>query len=105
MREYTEALPSGSFVVIAHFFDPETPGLSELARKMEELFMHSPMGSGRFRTAKEILAFVDGLELMPPGPGQEPALALCDLWWPDGPKLTPLNQVERCIAAVVARKP
>ncbi|MFD5248425.1 SAM-dependent methyltransferase [Amycolatopsis sp. NPDC058340] len=105
MREYIDALPSGSFVVIAHFFDPEKPGLSELARKMEELFMHSPMGSGRFRTASEISSFVEGLEIMPSGPGKEPGLELCDHWWPDGPKLTPLNEVEQCIAGVVARKP
>ncbi|WP_410652758.1 SAM-dependent methyltransferase [Amycolatopsis sp. cmx-4-54] len=105
MREYIEALPAGSFVVIAHFFDPETPRSSELAKKMEELFIHSPMGSGRFRTADEILSFVDGLDIMPPGPDKAPGLAVCDHWWPDGPKLTPLNQVEQCIAAVVARKP
>ena len=28
--------------------------MSELARKMEKVFMHSPMGSGRFRTRAEI---------------------------------------------------
>lgn len=105
MREYIAALPSGSFVVIAHFFDPETEELSDLARRMEELFIHSPMGSGVFRTERQILEFVDGLEIMPPGPGKEPKLELCDFWWPDGPKLTPLNQVERCIAGIVARKP
>ncbi|MFE5563366.1 SAM-dependent methyltransferase [Amycolatopsis japonica] len=105
MREYIEALPSGSFVAIAHFFDPEKAELSDLARKMEDLFVHSPMGSGMFRTERQILEFVDGLEIMPPGPGAQPKLELCDYWWPDGPKLTPLNQVERCIAGVVARKP
>ena len=105
MREYIAALPSGSFVVIAHFFDPGTDELSGLARKMEDLFIHSPMGSGKFRTERQILEFVDGLEIMPPGPGKEPKLELCDYWWPDGPKLTPLNQVERCIAGIVARKP
>ena len=105
MREYIAALPSGSFVVIAHFFDPETEELSGLARKMEELFLHSPMGSGVFRTERQILAFVDGLDIMPPGPGAEAKLELCDYWWPDGPKLTPLNEVQRCIAGVVARKP
>ncbi|WP_329056222.1 SAM-dependent methyltransferase [Amycolatopsis sp. NBC_01488] len=105
MRDYVAALPSGSFVVIAHFFDPETDELSDLARKMEDLFIHSPMGSGKFRTERQLLEFVNGLEIMPPGPGKEPKLELCDYWWPDGPKLTPLNQVERCIAGIVARKP
>jgi hypothetical protein len=40
----------------------------------------------------------NGLELISPG------LALCDEWWPDGPRVTPLNQVEECIAGGVARK-
>jgi hypothetical protein len=105
MREYIEALPSGSFVVVAHFFDPETEELSGLARRMEELFVQSPMGSGMFRTRKQILEFVDGCEVVAPSPDKKPDLELCDYWWPDGPKLRELNQVERCIAGVVARKP
>ncbi len=78
MRDYIAALPSGSFVVVAHVFDPETDELSGPARKMEDLFIHSPMGSGKFRTERQILEFVDGLEIMPPGPGKEPKLELCD---------------------------
>ena len=58
MAEYIDALPSGSYVALSHFFDPEAiPELSELARKMEKVFMHSPMGSGRFRTRAEIVVF------------------------------------------------
>jgi hypothetical protein len=29
---------------------------------------------------------------------------LCDDWWPDGPRLKPLNQVEECIVGGVGRK-
>lgn len=105
MRAYVDALAPGSFVAIAHFFDPETPEHSELARKMEDLFLHSPMGSGRFRTHAEIEALLPGLELMPSGPGAAPGVELCDHWWPTGPKLRPLNQAENCIAGVVGRKP
>lgn len=74
MHEYIEALPSGSFVVIAHFFNLETRDLTELAQKMEELFVfvHSPMGSGRFRTAAQILSFVDGLEFVRPARTKRP---------------------------------
>ena len=46
MQEYVDALPSGSYVALSHFYDPETPDYSPLARKMEEVFLHSPMGSG-----------------------------------------------------------
>ena len=102
MREYIDALPSGSFVAISHFFDPETPEHSALARKMEDVFVHSPMGSGMFRTRAQLMP---GLELISPGPNKPADWELSDMWWPDGPKLRPLNQVEQCSAAAVGRKP
>ncbi len=105
MRRYIDALPSGSFVAIAHFLDPQTAELGPLARRMEQVFLHSPMRSGRFRTAAQITQLLPGLQIIPPGPGRTGQLELCDLWWPDGPRLRPLNQVEQCIAAAVARKP
>ena len=99
MKKYTDALAPGSYAVIAHFLDPETPEHSEIARAMEDRFTHSPMGSGVFRTRDQISAMFGDLELV------EPGLALCDDWWPDGPRVKPLNQVEECIAGGVARKP
>jgi SAM-dependent methyltransferase len=98
MQKYVDAVVPGSYTLIAHFYDPQTPEHSEIARKMEEKFVHSPMGSGRFRTRDEILAMFPGQELVPPG------LVLCDDWWPDGPRVKPLNQVEECIAGGVGRK-
>jgi SAM-dependent methyltransferase len=98
MREYIDALPSGSYVAISHFFDPENE-FSPVARKMEEMFLHSMMGSGTFRTRAELLELFDGLELVTPG------LVLCADWWPDGPRLKELNQVQQCIAGAVGRKP
>ena len=98
MQEYVDALPSGSFVVVAHFFDPEDDD-SELARRMEDLFVHSPMGSGVFRTRAEIEGLFPGLEMVDPG------VAVCATWWPDGPLLKPLAPAQRCIAGGVGRKP
>ena len=98
MQKYVDAVVPGSYTVIAHFFDPETPEHSEIARMMEEKFVHSPMGSGVFRTRKQLLELFPGQELVPPG------LVLCDDWWPDGPRVKPLNQVEECIAGAVGRK-
>jgi SAM-dependent methyltransferase len=97
MREYIAALPAGSYVAISHFLDPENEH-SAVARKMENMFLHSPMGSGTFRTRAELLELFDGLELI------EPGLMLCADWWPDGPRLKPLNQVQYCIAGAVGRK-
>jgi hypothetical protein len=99
MREYIEALPSGSYVAISHFFDPETEEHSDLARRMEETFLHSPMGSGVFRTRTEIERMLSGLELV------EPGLTLCADWWPDGPRIKPLAPVSYCIVGAVGRKP
>ncbi|WP_410877153.1 SAM-dependent methyltransferase [Nocardia sp. A7] len=99
MQTYIDALPSGSFVAIAHFHDPQTPEYSELAQKMEEKFIHSPMGSGRFRTRDEIQAMFGNLDMV------EPGLVRCDDWWPDGPHLTPLSDVRNCIVGGVGRKP
>jgi hypothetical protein len=62
-------------------FDPETTiELSEFARKMEQIFLHSPMGSGVFRTRVEIEGMFPGLELV------EPGLTRCAEWWPNGPR-------------------
>ncbi|MDQ4033376.1 MAG: SAM-dependent methyltransferase [Actinomycetota bacterium] len=100
MAEYIDALPSGSYVAISHFFDPETTSeLSELARKMEHVFLHSPMGSGVFRTRAEIEGMFPGLELVAPG------LIRCADWWPDGPRIKPLDPVQHCIVGAVGRKP
>jgi SAM-dependent methyltransferase len=98
MHEFIDALPSGSYVAVSHFLDPENE-CSEVARRMEHMFLHSPMGSGTFRTHAELLELFDGLEMI------EPGLTLCADWWPDGPRLRPLNQAQRCIAGGVGRKP
>ncbi|MPZ61921.1 MAG: hypothetical protein GEU93_11635 [Propionibacteriales bacterium] len=98
MQDYIDALPSGSYVGITHFLDPENED-SDTARKMEHMFRHSPMGSGTFRTMSEIEELFDGLEVL------EPGVTICADWWPDGPRLKELNVAQRCIAGGVARKP
>ena len=98
MSQYIDALPSGSFVAVSHFFDPEDED-SATARRMEDFFLHSPMGSGTFRTQKEIEALFPGLEMV------EPGVTLCADWWPDGPRLKDLNVAQRTIAGGVGRKP
>lgn len=99
MQEYIDALPSGSYVAISHFYDPQTTEHSQLARRLEEVFLHSPMGTGLFRTREEIEAMFCGLELV------EPGLTLCVDWWPDGPRLKPRSPIQYCIVGGVARKP
>ncbi|MFJ9419348.1 SAM-dependent methyltransferase [Streptomyces sp. NPDC101227] len=98
MRAYIEALPSGSYVAISHFLDPEDE-YSATARKMEDMFLHSMMGSGTFSTRAELEELFNGLEIVAPG------LVQCVDWWPDGPRLKQLNAAQRCIAGGVAGKP
>jgi hypothetical protein len=99
MQTYIDAVPSGSYIAISHFLDDETPEHSELARRMEDVFLHSPMGSGKFRTLAEIESMFPGLEFVPPG------VVRCVDWWPDGPRIKPLDPVNYCIAGGIARKP
>jgi len=32
-------------------------------------------------------------------------MAVCDEWWPDGPRLTPLSDSAKCVAGIVGYKP
>ncbi|MDQ2584559.1 SAM-dependent methyltransferase [Saccharothrix yanglingensis] len=99
MAEYIDALPSGSFVGISHFMDPETEEHSAIARRMEDTFLHSPMGSGRFATMDELRGLFRGLDMV------EPGVVICADWWPDGPRLKELDAVSYCIAGGVGHKP
>jgi SAM-dependent methyltransferase len=105
MKQYIDALAPGSYVVFSHFFDPEVPELSEIARRIEHVLVNGPMGAGRFRTRAEVMRMLDGLELIKPNALAEPGPASCDEWWPDGPRLTPLSGAARCIIGAVGRKP
>ncbi len=98
MKEYIDALPSGSYVAISHFFDPENEH-SELAHKLEHVFRHSPMGSGTFRTTNELEQLLPGLELVAPG------LTLCADWRPERSRVGPLSQALYCVAGAIGRKP
>lgn len=99
MREYIAALPSGSYVGISHFLDPETSEHTELARRIEQVLLKSPLGCGWFRARAEIERMFPGLDLV------EPGLTRCAEWWPDGPQIEPLHPVQYCIAGGVGRKP
>jgi hypothetical protein len=98
MRRYISALPSDSYVAISHFSDAQNE-CSELARRMEEIFLHSPMGSGILRTHDELLELLPGLKLVAPG------LVRCAEWQPDDPRRGPLSPPQHWIAGAVACKP
>ncbi|UJW29683.1 SAM-dependent methyltransferase [Saccharothrix sp. AJ9571] len=97
MRQYIDALPSGSYVVFSHFFDPENE-YSPSAHRVQEI-LNASISRGYFRTRAEIEGMLTGLELLPPG------LVVNDEWYPTGPRTTPRPDAGNCIVATVGRKP
>ncbi|WP_197318726.1 SAM-dependent methyltransferase [Saccharomonospora sp. NB11] len=82
MRHYVDALPSGSYVVLTHFWDPadENPAWSKQAHDLMDKLRSANMDTGFWRTREEIEKFFGGAELL------EPGLVELDEWWPSGPR-------------------
>lgn len=101
MRTFREALPPGSYLVLSQFYDPqdESGYYSRLAHSMQQRVWDSGFGSGYLRTLDEIREFCGCWELV------EPGLALVPDWWPDGPRLRSLSEIEHIMICGVARKP
>jgi len=98
MREYIDALPSGSYVAISHFFDPQSED-SAATKALEDALTKGSLGGATPRTHGEIMELFAGLELVQPG-----VVPLTE-WWSDGPRLKPPSVAEQLIAGGVARKP
>ncbi|MBN6042243.1 SAM-dependent methyltransferase [Amycolatopsis sp. 195334CR] len=98
MRQYIEALPSGSYVVFSHFFDPEDEAHSPIAHRVQAI-LNASISRGYFRTRAQIEEMLVGLELLDPG------LVVNDDWYPTGPRTTPRPAAGNCIVAAVGRKP
>ena len=101
VAQYLDALPSGSYFVVSHFYNPQeqAPELAEIAARLEETFLHSPLGTGRFRTREEIAAYLRGLDLV------EPGLVTIGDWWPDGPDVGERYPEQNLMLGAVGRKP
>lgn len=98
MQEYIANLPSGSFVVFSHAFDPQNE-YQETIRKVEHASAGASAGQVHFRTRDELKAMLAGLELLDPG-------LVCPAdWWPEGPQQGPPVPIERCIVSAIGRKP
>ncbi|MEC3977071.1 SAM-dependent methyltransferase [Amycolatopsis sp. H20-H5] len=82
VRGYVDAMAPGSYLVLAHQFDPADD--SEVAASPEERFGGTGLDT-LHRTREEIESFFEGLDYV------EPGLTFPHLWWPDGPRFTPLS--------------
>jgi hypothetical protein len=97
IARYIDAIPSGSYVSIAHFLDPEDD--DPVIARMREVFADIPVSLGNFRPRAQLLSFLDGLDLV------EPGLVVVADWWPDGPRIRPLAPIQRLAVGALARKP
>jgi hypothetical protein len=100
MDAYIDALPSGSYLALTHWYDPaDGSETSTIARYISDVFNNSSMGSGNFRSRAEIERYFRGLQFV------EPGLTILRDWWPDGPHLVPAEPVDHIVLGGVARKP
>jgi SAM-dependent methyltransferase len=105
MKQYIDALAPGSYVVLSHFLDPETPELTPVAKRIEDVLVNGSMGAGRFRTRAEIEAMGPGLDFLPPNQQTKTGgLSVCDEWWPDGPRISELSSAAQCVGGWVGKK-
>lgn len=84
VREYMDALPSGSYLILSHgTADEQDP---ELVRKFTELYNSSTTASAYLRNRASVERFFEGLELLSPYAGADPGLATASQWGadPDG---------------------
>jgi hypothetical protein len=97
---FREALPSGSYLALSHFHNPG-PGMPEVsaqATSAEKLFNEN-LGTGRWRTRDEILAFFGDMPLL------EPGLVPLAEWRPDPDEFVERGITYHTFVGGVARKP
>jgi hypothetical protein len=98
---FKAALPSGSHIAISHFHNPgdEHPEIAAIVAASEKVF-NETLGTGRWRSRKEILGYLDGLELI------EPGLVPLAEWRPDPGDPSPRQTATyHQFLGAVARKP
>lgn len=106
MRRWIDAVPSGSFVALSHFYNPrDGSDLARIAEPIEDICAASTMASGFFRTREQILQFMEGLELLPSGPGHPADVVPVADWWPHGPHVAPLSLERQVYVGILGRKP
>ncbi|MFI9410098.1 SAM-dependent methyltransferase [Nocardia gamkensis] len=99
-RRYIDSLVPGSFLAITHFWDPDDASdAHHLARELQRKFTETGLGSGWYRTRRQILDYFSDLEIVAPG------LVELDDWWPAGPAVRPRLLEERLILGGLAYKP
>ncbi|WP_239154618.1 SAM-dependent methyltransferase [Amycolatopsis sp. FDAARGOS 1241] len=97
-RTFAAELCPGSYLVLTHHHAPtDDPPRQALAQLLDSTFEGTALATVH-RSRAEIASFFTGLNLLDPGLGY-----LHD-WWPDGPRLTPLDDLNFLTLGGVALK-
>jgi hypothetical protein len=101
VARYAAAVPPGSYLALSHITgDRLPPRLVQRGTEVYDRAAHSAYPRGR----AEVARFFDGLELVPPRPGAEPALTYPGLWGAEDPE-TADSDGSRAFYCGVARRP
>ncbi len=94
------AVPSGSHLAVSHFHDPgdEHPDASKKALLVEKIF-NQTLGTGRWRTRDEILAYFGDFDVL------EPGLVPLAEWRPDTDEASEQSDTYHTFVGGLARKP
>lgn len=83
VRRYMDRLAPGSYLALSSITSERQP--DKAIGTVEEVYSKSSTGAVRVRSRAEIERFFDGLEIVPPYGGAEPALTYVGQWGADDP--------------------
>ncbi len=101
VAEYVAALAPGSYLALSHLTDDYKPPVT--TERFRAVFDHATEQM-HFRSKDEIARFFDGLEMVPPYPGAQPAICYTGVWGAEDPVLAD-SEGARWLYCGVARKP
>jgi hypothetical protein len=83
VRQYMDALPSGSYLILSHGTADEQ--IPEKARKLIQIYNSSGKANAHLRGRADVERFFEGLELLPPYAGAEPGIVSASQWGAEDP--------------------
>ena len=101
VAQYVDALAPGSYLALSHLTDDYKPPVT--AERFRAAF-DTATERLYFRSKAGIAAFFDGLEIVPPYEGAEPAICYTGVWGAEDPVLAD-SEGARWLYCAVARKP
>ena len=101
VRRYLHAIPPGSYLSLSHLTDENKPPVN--AERFRAVFDNATEHM-YFRDRQAVARFFDGLEIVPPYAGAEPAVTYAGLWGAEDPALAD-SDGSRWLYCAVARIP